>query len=470
MSTSALLSQDTIVALATSPGANGAIAVIRLSGPQAISITNRVFKGKDLAQQVSHTIHFGTIRDGETIVDEVLVSLFVAPYSYTKEDVVEISTHNSKYIIERVIQLLIREGARAANPGEFTLRAFLNGSMDLAQAEAVADLIAAENRASHEVAMNQMRGGISNKLQEMRDKLINFTALLELELDFSEEDVEFADRDQFLQLVAELRTHIRRLMDSFAYGNAIKNGVPVAIIGKPNAGKSTLLNALLDEERAIVSDIAGTTRDTIEETLNIDGITFRFIDTAGLRDTQDTIEAIGVIKAKEKVRQAKVLLYLYDEYDNTADEVIDQVKSLYFDGLKVVLVRNKIDLKGGYFENEMDKAIKSALFTAYTDTIVAISAKDPQSVQPLKNILVDVIKDTQLAGQQIITNTRHLEALQLAYGALEEVELGITSGMSGDLLAHQVRTALRHISSITGDIDIDRDILGTIFGKFCIGK
>src|SRR5690606_21867803 len=240
----------------------------------------------------------------------------------------------------------------------------------------VADLIAAENKASHEVAMNQMRGGISNKLQEMRDKLINFTALLELELDFSEEDVEFADRNQFQQLVAELKTHIARLIDSFAYGNAIKNGVPVAIIGKPNAGKSTLLNTLLDEERAIVSDIAGTTRDTIEETLNIDGITFRFIDTAGLRDTQDIIEAIGVVKAKEKVKQAKILLYLYDEYDNTADEVIDQVKSLYFDGLKVILVRNKIDLEGGYAENELDNAIKSALFTEYTDTMVAISAKD----------------------------------------------------------------------------------------------
>ncbi len=470
MSTSALLSQDTIVALATSPGANGAIAVIRLSGPQAISITNTLFKGKDLTRQASHTIHFGTIRDEDIIVDEVLVSLFIAPHSYTKEDVVEISTHNSRYIIERVIQLLIREGARAANPGEFTLRAFLNGGLDLAQAEAVADLIAAENKSSHEVAINQMRGGISNKLQEMRDKLISFAALLELELDFSEEDVEFADRSQFQQLIGELKIHIARLIDSFAYGNAIKNGVPVAIIGKPNAGKSTLLNTLLDEERAIVSDIAGTTRDTIEETLNIDGITFRFIDTAGLRDTQDTIEAIGVVRAKEKVRQAKILLYLYDEYDSSTDEVIDQVKSLYFDGLKVILVRNKIDLKGGYFENEMDQGIKSALFTGYADSIVAISAKEPQSVQPLKNMLVDTIKDTHLESQQIITNTRHLEALQLAYDALGAVESGITSGLSGDLLAHQVRTALRHISSITGDIDIDRDILGTIFSKFCIGK
>lgn len=465
-----LISQDTIVALATSPGANGAIAVIRLSGPDAITLTNTIFKGKDLTKQASHTIHFGTLRDGEEIIDEVLVSLFVAPHSYTRENVVEISTHNSRYIIEHIINLLIKKGARAANPGEFTLRAFLNGGLDLAQAEAVADLIAAENKASHEVAMNQMRGGISNKLQEMRDKLINFTALLELELDFSEEDVEFADRNQFQQLVAELKTHIARLIDSFAYGNAIKNGVPVAIIGKPNAGKSTLLNTLLDEERAIVSDIAGTTRDTIEETLNIDGITFRFIDTAGLRDTQDIIEAIGVVKAKEKVKQAKILLYLYDEYDNTADEVIDQVKSLYFDGLKVILVRNKIDLEGGYAENELDNAIKSALFTEYTDTMVAISAKDPQHVQPLKKILVDAIKDTQLEGQQIITNTRHLEALQLAYDALGQVEFGITSGLSGDLLAHQVRTSLRHISTITGDIDIDRDILGTIFGKFCIGK
>ncbi|SFT17273.1 tRNA uridine-5-carboxymethylaminomethyl(34) synthesis GTPase MnmE [Sphingobacterium wenxiniae] len=466
----ALISSDTIIALATSLGTNGAIAVIRLSGLEAVRITNEVFKGKDLTKQASHTIHFGTIRDDGEIIDEVLVSLFIAPHSYTKEDVVEISTHNSKYIIERIINLLIKKGARAANPGEFTLRAFMNGGLDLAQAEAVADLIASENKASHEVAMNQMRGGISNKLQEMRDKLINFTALLELELDFSEEDVEFADREQFQALITELKTHIYRLIDSFTYGNAIKNGVPVAIIGKPNAGKSTLLNTLLDEERAIVSDIAGTTRDTIEETLNIDGITFRFIDTAGLRDTEDTIEAIGVTKAKEKAKQAKVLLYMYDEFDNTAEEVINQVKSLYFDGLKVILVRNKIDRKGGYFENVMDQAIKEALFTAYTDTLVAISAKDADSVRPLKDILVNAIKDSQLEGQQIITNTRHLEALQLAYDALEQVEFGMASGLPGDLLAHQVRTALRHISSITGDIDIDRDILGTIFGKFCIGK
>jgi tRNA modification GTPase len=466
----ALVSQDTIVALATSPGANGAIAVIRLSGPQAITITNGVFKGKDLLSQPSHTIHFGTIRNGEEIIDEVLVSLFKGPHSYTKEDVVEISTHNSKYIIERLIGLLIKKGARAAQAGEFTLRAFLNGGMDLSQAEAVADLIASENKASHEIAMNQMRGGISNKLQQMREQLINFTALLELELDFGEEDVEFADRAQFEALVRELKVHIHKLIQSFAYGNAIKHGVPVAIIGKPNAGKSTLLNTLLDEERAIVSDIAGTTRDTIEESINLDGITFRFIDTAGLRETADTIEAIGVTKAKEKVRQAKVLLYLYDDKDNTADEVIEQVKELYYDGLIVILVRNKIDLQGGYYPNEMDTAITDALFTDYSDSLIAISAKDSDSVEGLKNVLLDKIREMAVEDQQIITNTRHVEALQHALDALEQVEQGLNMQLPGDLLAHHVRDALRHISSITGDIDVDRDILGTIFGKFCIGK
>jgi len=465
-----LVSKDTIVALATSPGANGAIAVVRLSGSQAITITDAVFKGKDLQNQPSHTIHFGTIRDGGEIIDEVLVSLFKGPHSYTKEDVVEISIHNSKYIIERLINLLIKKGGRAAQAGEFTLRAFLNGGLDLSQAEAVADLIASENKASHEIAMNQMRGGISNKLQEMREQLINFTALLELELDFGEEDVEFADRTQFVALVQELKIHIAKLIYSFAYGNAIKQGVPVAIIGKPNAGKSTLLNTLLDEERAIVSDIAGTTRDTIEESINLDGITFRFIDTAGLRETIDTIEAIGVTKAKEKVRQAKVLLYLYDDKDSVANEVIEQVKELYYPGLIVILVRNKIDLQGGYHPNEMDSIIKDALFSEYSDSLVAISAKDSDSVEGLKKVLLEKIREMAVEDQQIITNTRHVEALEQALADLKQVERGFDEELPGDLLAHHVRAALRHISSITGDIDVDRDILGTIFGKFCIGK
>lgn len=465
-----LVSNDTIVALATSPGANGAIAVIRLSGPEAITISNAVFKGKDLLQQASHTIHFGTIREGEEVIDEVLISLFKGPHSYTKEDVVEISTHNSRYIIERILGLLIKEGAKAAQAGEFTQRAFLNGGLDLSQAEAVADLIASENKASHEIAMNQMRGGISNKLQQMREQLINFAALLELELDFGEEDVEFADRTQFEGLVEELKRHITGLIQSFAYGNAIKHGVPVAIIGKPNAGKSTLLNTLLDEERAIVSDIAGTTRDTIEESINLAGITFRFIDTAGLRETVDTIEAIGVSKAKEKVRQAKVLLYLYDDKDSVADEVIAHVKELYYEGLIVILVRNKIDLIGGYYPNDMDTAIKEELFTTYSDALVAISAKDSGSVEGLKDVLLDKIREMAVEDQHIITNTRHVEALQHALDALEEVAQGLAMLLPGDLLAHHIRDALRHISSIMGDIDVDRDILGTIFGKFCIGK
>ena len=466
-----MATQETIIALATSPGSNGAIAVIRLSGADAITLVNAAFKGKDLEKQASHTVHFGTIRDEQAqIIDEVLVTLFVGPKSYTRENVVEISTHNSSYIIEQIISLFIRKGARAAKPGEFTLRAFLNGALDLTQAEAVADLIASENKASHEIALHQMRGGISTKLQEMREQLINFTALLELELDFGEEDVEFADRSQFQTLVKDLKRHVSTLIDSFAYGNAIKHGVPVAIIGKPNAGKSTLLNTLLNEERAIVSDIAGTTRDTIEEAINLEGITFRFIDTAGLRETNDAIESIGVHKAKEKVKQAKILLYLYDDKDSTAEEVIQQIKALHYPGLMVILVRNKIDLEGGYHPNAMDDAIKATLFTQYSDTLVAITAKSQESVNALKSVLVDQVKSMAVGDQHIITNTRHLEALQLAFKALNEVEEGLNIPLSGDLLAQHVRESLRHISSITGDIDVDRDILGTIFGKFCIGK
>ncbi|MCL7987344.1 tRNA uridine-5-carboxymethylaminomethyl(34) synthesis GTPase MnmE [Sphingobacterium sp. lm-10] len=471
MITSDIISSDTIVALATSPGANGAIAVIRLSGAEAINIANTVFKGKDLSQQATHTLHFGTIRDGEDIVDEVVISLFKGPNSYTKEHVVEISTHNSTYIIERVLSLLIRHGARAAKPGEFTLRAYLNGGLDLSQAEAVADLIASENRASHEIAMNQMRGGISSELQRMREQLINFTALLELELDFGEEDVEFADRSEFLSLIATLKSHVTQLINSFEYGNAIKNGVPVAIIGKPNAGKSTLLNTLLNEERAIVSDIAGTTRDTIEEMMTIDGVTFRFIDTAGLRDTLDTIEAIGVARAKEKVAAAKILLYLYDSESNTAEEVITQIKAFHREGLITILVRNKIDLEGGYSANEFDDQIKAALFPdGYADEIVAISAKDPASVARLTASLVDRIRGMVSDNQQVITNIRHVEALKLAFQSMEDVDHGFQIGLSGDLLASHLRDALRHIGTITGQIDVDRDILGTIFGKFCIGK
>lgn len=462
--------EDTIVALATPSGREGAIAVIRVSGREAIRMVNEVFKGKDLTRQASHTVHFGTIQDGDQVLDEVLATVFVAPHSYTRENSVEISTHNSPYIISRLIGVLVKKGARSANPGEFTMRAFLNGGLDLTQAEAVADLIAAENQASHEIAMNQMRGGISSKLQEMREQLINFAALLELELDFGEEDVEFAERTQFEALVRDLKAHIAKLIQSFAYGNAIKNGVPVAIIGKPNAGKSTLLNTLLDEDRAIVSDIAGTTRDIIEEAINLDGIVFRFIDTAGLRETSDAIEAIGVTKAKEKVRQAKVLLYLYDEQNNTAEEVIQQVSELYYSGLIVILVRNKIDLEDATHRSTMDETIKRALSPDYCDSLIAISAKSSASVEGLKSLLVEKVRGMASDDQHIVTNARHVEALQLGFDSLEEVEQGMQQALPGDLLAHHVREALRHISTITGEVDVDRDILGTIFGKFCIGK
>jgi len=464
-----MASSDTIVALAT-PNGTGAIAVIRLSGDDAIAIAARMFRGKDLNEVPSHTVHFGTIRDGSQILDEVLATVFVAPHSYTRENVVEFSVHNSPYIVSRLLQLAIDQGARSADPGEFTRRAFLNGGMDLSQAEAVADVIAAENKASHEIAMSQLRGGISSAMRDMREQLINFTALLELELDFSEEDVEFADRSEFLQLLANLKQHITRLIRSFEYGNAIKNGVPVAIVGKPNAGKSTLLNTLLEEERAIVSDIAGTTRDTIEETMTIDGITFRFIDTAGLRETSDQIEAIGVARAREKVRAAKILLFLYDAQDNTFEEIVQQVRDLHRDELIVVLVRNKSDLPDKGLGSTLDDALRRELLGSCASDLVVISAKDPATVQPLKSVLVNHIRGLAVADQQIITNLRHLEALKRAGEAIDNVTSGFEQGFSGDLLAPRLREAARHIGSITGEIDLDRDILGTIFGRFCIGK
>src|SRR5690554_709589 len=317
---------DSIVALATSSGRGGAIAVIRLSGPQSIQIANEIFHGKNLMEQSSHTIHFGTIRDAGVIVDEVLVSLFVAPHSYTRENAVEISTHNSPYIIEKVIQLLIRNGARPARPGEFTLRAFFNGGLDLSQAEAVADLIASDSSASHQIALKQMRGGFSDQLRQLREDLIHFASMIELELDFDEEDVEFANRDQLKSLIVNIRQVILRLIQSFEQGNVLKNGVPVVIAGKPNVGKSTLLNALLNEERAIVSEIAGTTRDTIEDEINIKGITFRFIDTAGIRETEDIIEAIGVERTRERMKQASLIIYLFDPTQDDIDAVQKQIE------------------------------------------------------------------------------------------------------------------------------------------------
>lgn len=459
MSVSTSNTQDTIVALATSPGTQGAIAVIRVSGTDAISLVNTVFKGKDLTQQPSHTLHFGTIRDGAEIIDEVLVSLFVGPNSYTKENSVEISTHNSKYIIERVIHLLIRHGARAARPGEFTLRAFLNGGLDLSQAEAVADLIASNSAASHQIAMQQMRGGFSNQLKKLREDLVHFASLIELELDFAEEDVEFANRDQLKNLIQQIYSVIQRLIQSFEQGNVLKNGVPVVIAGKPNVGKSTLLNALLNEERAIVSDIAGTTRDTIEDEINIKGVTFRFIDTAGIRETQDVIEAKGVERTMEKMKQARLIVYLFDPTQDKIEAVQQQIVEIKDLSIPFVTIINKADLLCADMRKEYE-----SLHPLY------ISAKEQLGIEELKDELLRQVNLSHINTDDVmVTNIRHVEALQHTQSALEKVLYGIDNPVTSDFLAMDIRQALHHLGEITGTVTTD-DLLDNIFSKFCIGK
>lgn len=464
--------KDTICAAATAQGV-GALGIIRISGEEAIFIVDKVFKGKNLSKVESHTVHYGFIVNRnsklevqisqEEIIDEVMVSVFKAPKTFTAEDLVEISCHGSPYIQQQIIEVLIKNGARVAQPGEFTQRAFLNGRIDLSQAEAVADLISAENKASHKVALNQMRGGISSELKDLREELINFTALIELELDFSEEDVEFANREELRLLIQNLKIKIQNLVSTFEYGNAIKNGVPVAIIGKPNAGKSTLLNALLNEERAIVSDIAGTTRDTIEETITIDGITFRFIDTAGIRETEDKIEAIGVERAKEKVEQAKVVIHLYED----DVEILKELKDILEDKIVFNLL-SKIDKEG--HDRELDIESLEREHPNYRH--FGLSVKQNINLDRLKQELVEQLRSAIGVDENsvIITNLRHKEALQNALETLQNVETGMNIGLTGDLLAFHLRETLTHIGSITGQIDVDKDILGTIFGKFCIGK
>lgn len=453
-------SEDTIVALATSPGKGGAIGVIRLSGPEAITIADRVFYGKTLKDQNSHTVHFGTIRDEQgQIIDEVLVTLFVAPHSYTKEHAVEISTHNSPYIISRVIGRLIGAGARAARPGEFTLRAFLNGSLDLSQAEAVADLIASDSKASHQVAMQQMRGGFSDQLRQLREDLIHFASLIELELDFGEEDVEFANRDQLKSLIHHIHQVIIRLIQSFEQGNVLKNGVPVVIAGKPNVGKSTLLNALLNEERAIVSDIAGTTRDTIEDEITIGGVTFRFIDTAGIRHTEDVVEAIGVERTREKMKQARLIVYLFDPTQDQLDEAREQIADMEALGIPYVSIINKSDLL-----SEADRIPYAALQPLY------LSAKQQIGIDELKTELLRRVDLDHLHTDDVmVTNIRHVEALQKTQDALEKVLYGLDNPVTSDFLAMDIRQALHHLGEITGQVSTD-DLLENIFSKFCIGK
>ena len=462
-----MLYNDSIVALATPSGA-GAIAIIRISGEDAITIGNSVFqsiKGKDLTKQKSHTLHLGHIIDNQKTLDQVLVSIFKGPNSYTGENTIEISCHGSTYIQQQIIQLLLRKGCRMANPGEFTLRAFLNGKLDLSQAEAVADLISSDNEASHQIAMQQMRGGFSNEIAKLREELLNFASLIELELDFAEEDVEFADRTQFHELLNRIEFVLKRLIDSFAVGNVIKNGIPVAIVGEPNVGKSTLLNTLLNEERAIVSHIAGTTRDTIEDELVIGGIGFRFIDTAGIRETEDVVESIGIRKTFEKIEQAQVVVFLFD----SSEFKVSGLK------LKVELekLKNQFPLKPlVIIGNKADKLTETEIQNIKTEIpeILLISAKEKQGVDELKNQLLSFVNTGALRNNEtIVTNTRHYDSLLKALDEIQKVKYGLETNLSSDLMALDIREALYHFGMITGQVTND-ELLGNIFANFCIGK
>jgi tRNA modification GTPase len=472
-------SNDTIIALATSAGV-GAIAVIRLSGPAAIEIVNSFFKSskgnKDLTNVKSHTVHLGNLIDKDRVIDEVLISVFKTPHSYTGENVVEISCHGSVYIQQEIVQLFLKNGVRHANAGEFTLRAFLQGKMDLSQAEAVADLISSDSAASHQVALQQMRGGFSTEIQELREQLLNFASLLELELDFSEEDVAFADRTAFKKLINKLRTVVKRLMDSFALGNVLKNGIPVAIVGEPNVGKSTLLNALLNEEKAIVSEIPGTTRDAIEDEIIIEGVTYRFIDTAGIRNTEDVVESMGIQKTFEKIAQSQLVIYLFDlerlKIKETSIELIlSEIEKIKreFPEKQLLVIANKADV----LTEKAIESLKSAILLKEENQIselLIISAKQKLGVQELTTTLTQLANKGALSNNEtIVSNSRHYEALNNAFKSIKEVQKGIANNISSDLLAIDIRQALFHLGEITGEVTTD-DLLGNIFANFCIGK
>lgn len=459
---------DTICALST-PAGIGAIAIVRLSGPRAIAISNIFFKsrkaGFPVEQFESHTAHFGFFSTENELIDEVVLTIFRNPHSYTGEDVIEISCHGSEYVQQRILEVLTDAGARMARAGEFTLRAFMNGKFDLSQAEAVADLISSRSKVAHDLALSQMRGGFSKKIKEMRSQLLDLASLLELELDFSEEDVEFADRSRLRELMNGIIVEMNKLAASFSLGNVIKKGIPVAIIGKPNVGKSTLLNALLNEERAIVSEIPGTTRDTIEDTLTIHGVTFRFIDTAGLRShTTDTIETIGISRTYEKIKEASVILYLFDISTITVDE-IDELKTEFRDHIDdpekhFLLIGNKTDLMV-----EVPQHI-TALFDLET---IFISAKRKENINLIIERLINTVKTAHIGDQAIVSNVRHYHSIKSTLNALNEASKGLDEDIPTDLIATNIRSALHHLGEITGEVTTE-DILGNIFGKFCIGK
>ncbi|ASB50584.1 tRNA uridine-5-carboxymethylaminomethyl(34) synthesis GTPase MnmE [Alkalitalea saponilacus] len=470
-----MTTNDTICAISTAKGM-GAIAVIRIAGENAFKITDIIFKpakkGKIITEQPANSIHFGTVCDGDSEIDEVLVSVFKAPHSFTGDDIIEIACHGAPYIQQQLLQLLTKHGARLAEPGEFTQRAFLNGKMDLSQAEAVADLIASQSEAARRVALQQMRGGFSSELMQLRERLLWFISMIELELDFSEEDVEFANRDELNELVDEITSHIERLVKSFSLGNAIKNGIPVAIAGHTNAGKSTLLNALLNEERAIVSDIHGTTRDAIEDTINIEGISFRFIDTAGIRSTADAIENLGIELTYSKIKQASIVLLLVDvtDADEKIHEAIQNILSkLESDHQQLIVVVNKTDLAK---DDEIERRFSHNAFKELTgnNTILPISAKFKTN---LDNLTIELLRTVNLSAidsdDVIVTNARHHEALSNALESITRVKEGLNSNISGDFLAQDIREVLHYLGSITGQISTD-EILGNIFKNFCIGK
>lgn len=451
-------SSDTIVALATAQGTS-AIAVIRLSGEDSIALVNRLFKGKDLTQEPSHTLHYGTLHDGDIVLDEVLVSIFKAPRSFTTENSVEISCHGSPLIVKEVIKALLKHGARLAEPGEFTKRAFIHGRLDLTQAEAVADLINAETDNARLAALNQMRGGFSKEINRLREELIHFASLIELELDFGEEDVEFAKRSDLKKLIYQIQGYLTSLIKSFDQGNVIKKGVPTVIAGKPNAGKSTLLNLLLNEEKAIVSDIAGTTRDVIEDEIVLNGINFRFIDTAGLRDTQDVIEAMGVKRTRDRMKKASLIIYLVDLSNSSIDTIETELKELEQLGIPHIKVGNKLDKANPTLADQLKQK-----------GFILISARQGEHVEELKQKIVSLFEINDVkSGDVMVTNLRHYQNLLQTNESLNRVLEGMDKGLTGDFLAMDIRQSLHYLGEITGSITSE-DLLANIFGKFCIGK